>query len=317
MGRLTLGIDMDEEDVKIFCEMGFKYYSYAGKNRRPSPKEIGRQLGLDEKTVRKRVRSMEKEGFIQFYRAIPNPSLFDLPLLCTCGFRAQDILAKQQIVQKLLRAPYILEVGDFMGETIGVSLAALSEEDAQWKIKDLSSLAGVPSTPSFPPRRFPSPSVTPNRIDWELIRALRYDAIKPTNEIAAELGLTYRTAEYRISRLLDSQAFFVRAFVNASDSKGILFYSLFLELDEKVHERVKHELLDKHRGRLWFEFSPPVPLIILNMFATSVGEAEDNLLDALSHPGVRGGSLTLIKGMVEPVRPSWIDRLVEQRISTP
>ena len=312
-----MGFEMDDEDVKIFCEMGFKYYSYGGKNRRPSPKEIGRQLGLDEKTVRKRVRSMEKEGFIQFYRAIPNPSLFDLPFLCTCGFRAQDILTKQQTVRKLVRSPYVLEVGDFMGETIGVSLAALSELDAQEKIKELSELTGgVPTPPIFPPRRFPNPSITPNRIDWELIRALRYDAIKPTNEIAGELGLTYRTAEYRISRLLDSQVFFVRAFVDASDSKGILFYSLFLELDEKTHERIKRELLEKHHDRLWFEFSPPTPIIILNMFATSVGEAEDNLLDALSHPGVRGGSLTLIKGMVEPVRPSWIDRLVEQRIAT-
>ncbi len=305
---------MDAIDVKIFCEMGFKYYGYTGKNRRPSPKEIGTKLGLDEKTVWSRVRKMEKEGFIKSYRAIPNPCLFGLPLLCTYGFRASDLLSKQRAVQNLREASGILDVGDFLGETIGVTLVASSEEDAEQRIKGLSEQIGLPSMPFIPPHRFPTPGTTPNRMDWQLIKVLRYNAVRPTTDVSKELGITHRTAEYRISKLLESQVFFVRAFINARDPKGIVLYSLVLDLDEREYERVRHGILEKCKERLWFEFSPPAPMVILNMFSTSVGEPEDNLLEILSQPGVRGGSLTIIKGWLEPTPPSWIDRMLEGKI---
>ncbi len=306
---------LDETDVKIFCEMGFKYYGYTGKNRRPSPKEIGAKLGLDEKTVRARVSRMEIEGFIQSYKAIPNPFLFQRPLLCTYGFRAPDVLAKQRALQKLLQVPDILDIGDFLGETVGVNFVASSEQAAEQKIKELSELIGLAGMPFIPPRSFPSTTAIPNRLDWQLIKALRHDAVRPTTEIAKELGITYRTAEYRISRLLEARAFFLRAFINARDPKGIVLYSLFLELDPQGHEGLRRELLERYRNRLWFEFSPPSPIIIMNLFATSVGEAEDKLLESLSQPGVRRGSLTIIKGWIEPTLPSWIDWLLEEKIA--
>jgi DNA-binding Lrp family transcriptional regulator len=194
-------------------------------------------------------------------------------------------------------------------------LVASSDEDAEKRIKEMSDHIGLPSMPFIPPRRFPSPAATPNKLDWQLIKALRYNSIRPTTEVAEELGITHRAAEYHISRLLESQVFFMRAFVNAKDPKGIVLYSLFLELDESAHEKVKGELLQKFKDRLWFEFSPPAPMIIVNLFATSVGEPEDRLLETLSHPGVRGGSLTIIKGWIEPNLPSWIDRSLEEKIT--
>jgi len=301
-------------DVKIFCEMGFAYYAYTSKHRRPSSKEIGRKLGLDEKTVRLRVDRMEKEGFIHSYQAIPNPCLFQLPIHGTYGFRVPNVLAKQLAIQKLLQAQGIIEVGDFLGETLALDLAASSEQDAETRIKEISELIGFPSILWLPPRPFPDSRTIPDRLDWELIKALRYDAIRPTTEIAKELGVTYRIAEYRISKLLEAQVLFLRAFTNPRDSKGIVLFSLSLELDEERHEVVKHDLLERHKGRLWFEFSPPVPFIVMNMFATSLGEAEDILLESLEQQGVRSGSLTFIKRMLVPSPPSWIDRLVEQRI---
>ncbi len=308
---------MDAKDVRIFCEMGFKYYNYTGKSRRPSPKEIGKKLGLDEKTVRSRTRRMEREGFIQYYQAIPNPSLFHLPLLCTVGFRTPGLLAKHEALVKLREAPGIVDIQDFLGETIGVSLAASSDQDSQQKVQGLSDLIGAPSFPFIPPRNFPNTTASPDKLDWQLIKALRYDATRQTKEIAKEIGATYRTVEYRISRLLDSRAFFMRAIVNARDPKGIVFYSVALELQVQSNDeqRVKSELRERYRDQLWWEFSPPGPMIILNMFATSVGEAEDKLLDALGRPRVRGGSISIFKSWIEPAKPSWIDHSIEEKIA--
>ena len=54
---------MDAKDVRIFCEMAFKSPKFnAFRDRHISPSGIGRNIGLDEKTVRVRVRRMEDEG---------------------------------------------------------------------------------------------------------------------------------------------------------------------------------------------------------------------------------------------------------------
>ncbi|HEY6237663.1 MAG TPA: winged helix-turn-helix transcriptional regulator, partial [Thermoplasmata archaeon] len=60
---------MDDQDVRIFCEMAFREGSYNTLgDRQPSLSGIGRRLGLDEKTIRSRVRRMEKDGFIRYYQ---------------------------------------------------------------------------------------------------------------------------------------------------------------------------------------------------------------------------------------------------------
>lgn len=63
---------MDAKDVWIFCEIAFKGIDYDSfTDRRVSPSAIGRKLGLDEKTVRSRVKKMENDGFIKYIRLCP------------------------------------------------------------------------------------------------------------------------------------------------------------------------------------------------------------------------------------------------------
>ena len=70
---------MDAKDVRIFCEIAFKGLDYDSfTDRRVSPLAIGRKLGLDEKTVRVRVKKMEDDGFIKYYQAMPSLALFQL-----------------------------------------------------------------------------------------------------------------------------------------------------------------------------------------------------------------------------------------------
>jgi hypothetical protein len=116
------------------------------------------------------------------------------------------------------------------------------------------------------------------------MKALRYDALRPTGEIANEIGITYRMAEYTIAKLLRSRSLFIRAIVNSKDPKGILFYSLVLELDNAMQERQKQEIAEAYAERTWWSFLPPGPMMVLNLFATSIGETEDQTLDASAGP---------------------------------
>src|SRR3989442_573118 len=197
---------MDSTDVLIFCEMSFKYFDYSGGKRRPSSKGIGEKLGLDERTVRLRIRKMEREGFIRYYQTIPNLRLLGQPLAYLFNFQTTDITTKQRAIAMIREADDIIDIADYLGESFGVTISAASEEDAQQTIAKLSRKIGVPRLGLLPPRQFPSLMRTLGKLDWELVRSLRYDALKTTREVARETGSTHRMADYAIGRLFESQA---------------------------------------------------------------------------------------------------------------
>ena len=305
---------MDSTDVLIFCEMSFKYFDYPGKNRRPSPRLIGSKLGLDERTVRIRTRRMEHEGFIQYYQTIPNLCLFDRPVASLCNFRASSVSEKQRALEKARDVNDVIDISDFLGETFGITISGSSDEDLNKKAARIASQINMSQFQLTPPRQFPTPRRSMEKLDWQLVQSLRYDALRPTKEIADDLGITYRMAEYRLGKLFESLALSTRAIINARDPKGIIFYSLNLSLNAEKSTPIMRRLRASYGNRLWWHFNPPGPTVVLFLFATSIGRAEDDLLQALHSPGVRDGSLTVFKGWVEPRRPSWIDGQIGERI---
>ncbi len=310
-----MNADLDTLDVLIFCEMSFKYFDYAGKDRRTSPKEIGAKLGVDERTVRLRVDKLEKEGFIQYYQIVPNLRLLDRPLASLCNLQTSSLSDKKKAIESLRHADDIIDIADFLGENFGITISSSTEEEAHKTAQKLAERAGLSQFQLLPPREFPRIEKSLNKLDWQLVKALRYDAQIPTIEIAKNLGVTYRMTDYGIRRLFESRTISVRAIINARDPKGLLFYSVNLVVDEPKRANITRELRKAFGKRVWWAPDNPGPFLILYLFANSVGRAEDDLLDALSKPGVASGSMTLFKGWVEPSKPSWIDRALDAKIN--
>ncbi len=307
---------VDRTDIQIFCEMGYKNLDYAARNRRPSPRRIGKRLDLHERTIRRRVRKMEDEGFIESYESLPNFEVLGLPFSCICLFRAADIVTKRGAMEQLrAEAEGVVEIVDYVGERFVVHVAASSEREANARFADIAGLFNTTETTPFPPSEFPACRRRPDRLDWRLIQALRYDALRHTDEIADEVGITYRMAEYRMGRLLASRALLVRAILNQRNPGGVIFYGVFLKLEEGRADWVKRELSAKYRDRIWGVFPLPGPGVAFSLFATSVVEADEDLFEALSLPGVTDGALEFNKGRLEPTKPNWIDRLLEERVS--
>src|SRR5215472_13808527 len=91
---------MDAKDVRIFCEIAFKNPSVNELGGRDiSPSGIGRNLGLDEKTVRVRIKKMEEDGFIKSYQAIPSFALFGLKTIASYRFEALNVLTKHHVIE--------------------------------------------------------------------------------------------------------------------------------------------------------------------------------------------------------------------------
>ena len=305
---------MDAKDVRIFCEIAFRDLSYnASTQRHVSPTEIGRKLMLDEKTVRARIKKMEDEGFIKYYQAMPSLALFGLGSISLFRFEAFNLVTKQKVIQSVRKIPKVVEVVDYIGPTVSVDISGATADEVK-SSADLIAGRFELTKLSLGLRTVRDPGLHIDRLDWQLIQTLRYDARMTAADIADSLGITPRMAEYRIKKLLDSGALLIRAVVDTQKQAGLIFYEMELSVDDARRGKVINGLREEHGEKLWSVNSPSPGIVLANMFGFTLGESEDSALAALKFEGVKYCHLLILKEVLEPPRPNWVDSLIEKKV---
>jgi DNA-binding Lrp family transcriptional regulator len=307
---------LDSKDVRIFCEIAFKGLDYDSfTDRRVSPLAIGRKLGIDEKTVRVRVKKMEDDGFIKYYQAMPSLALFQLKNMSTYRFEALNIATKHRVIEYVQELPFIVEANDYLGQVVSVSITGTSSEVID---KVASRLAY-----RFELNRWllgghiiREPISAVDRLDWQIIQELRYDALSGAKELSESLSLTPRMVEYRIKKLLSSDMLLVRAIINSQKQQGLIFYELEMSVDETKRYEVIKRLSEIYAEKLWSVRTLAAGILLANIFAFTLAEPEEAYVNTLKLNGVRSCSLFIFKEMVEPKRPNWMDGLIEQKIAS-
>ncbi|MGA7898483.1 MAG: winged helix-turn-helix transcriptional regulator [Nitrososphaeraceae archaeon] len=307
---------MDAKDVRIFCEIAFKGLDYDSfTDRRVSPLAIGRKLGLDEKTVRVRVKKMEDEGFIKYYQAMPSLALFQLKNMNTYRFEALNIATKHRVIQQLQGIPFIVEAIDYLGQIVSVSITGTSSEEIDQVASGLASRFELYKW-ILGSHIIREPVSDADTLDWQIIQELRYDAMSGVKEISKSLSITPRMVEYRIKKLLGSDMLLVRAIINGQKQQGLIFYELEMSVDETKRYEVIKRLSEIYAEKLWSVRTLAAGVLLANFFAFTLAEPEEAYVNTLKVEGVRSCSLFIFKETVEPKRPNWMDGLIEQKIAS-
>ncbi len=308
---------MDAKDVRIFCEMAFKNPSFnAFHDRHISPSGIGRNVGLDEKTVRVRVRKMEDDGFIKYYQALPSLALFGLTTVTSYRFEALNLPTKHRVVEHIQRVPHVVEAFDYIGPYVTINIAGTSPEDVQTVADSIASRYELNQL------RLGEQTVTqatflPDKLDWQIMHKLRYDARCTTRDVAKALSITPRMAEYRIRKLLNSGTMLVRAMIDPRKQQGLIFYELELTIHEEKQSSIARQLEKSQGEKLWLIRESRGGTLLANLFGFSLGEPEEAAMNALKIEGVRACTPFILKEMIEPQGPNWIDSIIEQEIGEP
>ena len=307
---------MDAKDVRIFCEIAFKGLDYDSfTDRRVSPLAIGRKLGLDEKTVRVRVKKMEDDGFIKYYQAMPSLALFQLKNMNTYRFEALNIATKQRVIEHIQELTYIVEAIDYLGQVVSVSMTGTSSEEIDQVASGLANTFELYKW-ILGSRIIKKPVSVADRLDWQIIQELRYDALSSVKELSESLSITPRMVEYRIKKLLASEMLLVRAIINSQKQQGLIFYELEMSVDETKGYEVIKQLSEIYAEKLWSVRTLAAGVLLANFFAFTLAEPEEAYVNALKLEGVRSCSLFIFKEIVEPKRPNWMDGLIEQKIAS-
>jgi len=292
-----------------FADPSYKEF----EKRHPSAAALGRRLGLDKKTVRVRVNRMEESGFIKYYQATPNLSLFGMHVVSLFRFEALNLPTKNAIVNHLHEVPGLVESSDYIGPFLAANITGATREEARKGADYLASRYEL-GTAVLGSRQIRDSVSRLDSLDWRVIKSLRYDARSSDRDLAEELSVTERMAGYRISRLLRSGAIQTKAVIDPRRQAGLLFYELELTIDPQRRDAVSRWLRGKYGEKLWNLSSPTADVILASLFCFSIAEPEESVMEVLRVEGVRRCLLFILKEIIEPKRPNWIDSAIESRI---
>ena len=303
---------MDILDVRIFCAMGFcQNLPPSGPlDRRPSPGVIARNLGLDIRAVKARIKRMEAEGFIKHYQVLPNYDA--LGLACSVyAIRFDNPAAKREAVSKLRLVDGVVGV-DEMANSMMVSLVFPAPSELQRQVALVKELIKVEPTKAYD-IAMPRVQTKLSQTDWLIIKSLRYDALKPAKRIAEELGITVRTVNNRLQRLIRQRAFFIVPIVSVEKVAHLIFYAMFFFLDESRRKEAVRGILESFTNRSFNQVLRESGPIVFFMFAERMSECEDSHIAA---KGIDGVMMVLMDFYRESHDFSeCIDRLIGQKVA--
>ena len=298
--------------MRILLEMAFKDSGYPGSaERQASPSIVGKRLSLDEKTVRLRVKRMEDDGFIKYYQAVPSLALFGLSHVGLFRFEAHNLTTKLRALEYAHQFPGVVEASDYLGSSISMRLSAASAEEVQRSADEITKRFELHKL-SFGDSELRPPLYQPDRLDWKIIQNLRYDAHASIKEVADAFSITPRMAQYRITKLLKSGNLVVRAVINTQKQGGLVFYELEVSVDEARVSGVVRQLRETYGEKLW-STQASKGMLLVNLFGFTLGDPEEAAVRSLGIGGVGRCVLFILKEVIEPRRPNWIDDLIEKK----
>jgi DNA-binding Lrp family transcriptional regulator len=204
-----------------------------------------------------------------------------------------------------------VDVFDMLGPSFLATFAARSPDDVEKTVDGFVGRFRLKIVMRLGDRVTKDPLAVPDRLEWRIIQKLRHDALRPTSRIADELSITPRMVDYRISKLLESGALFVRAAISAEKQRGLVFYGLVIFVDEPRHSDLVEAVREMFGVYLWSLLTPKTGVILANLFALTPNEPEEAVMNALRLKGVKQCLLSIFKQTIEPERPNWIDRRIE------
>src|SRR5579862_2820778 len=179
----------DDLDVRIFKELGSP--SSRQWNVRETYSNIARRIGVDEETVRRRVKRAEKLGSVTGYRMMVNPHLIECEA-AGIDLQVADEKRKEEFVDEIRRIDGVIKILDFRGRGLQVTLYYPSEDVLQRKAELIKSICGPSEDPTLWKMEFPRSNVKLTTTDWKIVQNMLEDARKSLATVSRSTGVSVR-----------------------------------------------------------------------------------------------------------------------------
>jgi DNA-binding Lrp family transcriptional regulator len=304
---------LDELDFQIFKAIEFRPFGeHAGDLSRLSPWVIAKKIGADGNTVKLRLEKMKKSGFIHYFQIYPNFRLLGMSGAAYL-FDSGDVLAKREVIEKCALVDGVTEIHNFIGSNFCIDFAFLDPNDEARRLRLFRELTGCDSPERFYERVMPSVDIDLTNLDWRIIKALRYNALKPLSSVAKEVGVSAKTARKRFDRMAKNNAIIIAPLVNPAEIPNTITHVILLYPDPERREQVVARAMAEFGPACFLARTAPPGNAMICLAARTLAETEENLIKARKLDGMKDAKLLVLREIREYTQ--WVDSAIERRIA--
>ncbi len=234
---------LDELDVKIIKELGnpnsFQW------NVRESYSNIAERIGVDDETVRRRVKQYERQGSVPGWKMMINPYLIGCRA-ANIHCEVEDQRRKPDVITELKELDGMVKILNFHGSGLLLTLYFHNAETLKDRVHSIASVTDCPD-PKVWELAFPESYIRTRNTDWRIIGAMVEDARRSLKVISEAVGLSVRTVEKRLNELSESYALYLQGTPNFRKFAGLSCVFMVFCQDEKEKRAVDHTILSRVR----------------------------------------------------------------------
>lgn len=297
----------DTLDLRITREIGAPQSTQW--NARESYASIAKRVGVDEETVRKRIKRQEKLGILQGWRAAIHPNLIDCVDVYV-DLEVGNIERKDEIISQLKFLEGVVVITNFEERGLSVLFYTEPGEALSRKIQLIRTMCGADESiwASFLP---PCDMKKPSETDWRIIWSMRNDPRKNLSEIAKEARVTTKTVNRRLSFLTEHRALFLMGLPNFRQTTGITGNFLIFSPDRNRKYAVSESVISKFENTAFT--AAAANYLMFNIYFHNLSEAEISYAWIKKVEGVERVKMRIMKDLI--FLSDWLDEQMKKRFT--
>jgi DNA-binding Lrp family transcriptional regulator len=277
---------------------------------RESYASIAEKIGVDEETVRRRVKRARESGFLKGWKLFLNPHLIGLE---STGMQLEidDEERKAAVISQVEQIDGVVILIDFHGRALRIILYYESESDLDRKIQQIGSICGNDKLLRWK-GGFPASDLKMKRTDWQIVKAFRKDPRRSPSEVAAEVGVSARTVKRRLTVMTENNSIFMLPELDYDKSLGVASDFLIVCPDEAKRSEVDKQMRAR-LDRVVFSLTEVKGFSIFAMICTNLFESEEIQKWIKGLDGVSEVRVDIMRENI--LVDKWLDEEIEKRLS--
>jgi DNA-binding Lrp family transcriptional regulator len=301
---------MDDLDVRIFRELGSP--NSLQWNVRETYSGIAKKIGVDEETVRRRLKRAEKLGSVIGWKMMPNPHLIGCECVCV-DLDLKNEESKERVIRKLNQVDGIVKILDFRGSGLQLTVYYPSEMVFKATREQIRSTCDPRNEPVLWKIHFPSPdSYKLKTIDWMIIQEMLADARKSIDPVSKSIGASVRTVSRRLNALIEEYAVYLQGTPSFENFSGLSCVFLVFCPDLTKKRRADQAVLDRMPRIEIFNTSAEQYSTFVTIF-DNLAEADELMKFVKALDGVMSVKMSIMKQLI--LIQTWLKQEIVKRIS--
>ena len=259
-------------------------------------RSIARDLGVDQGTVRSRMKRLQERHVLRGWLLGLSPGLTGHDV-GQAWLLVKPEAEKGPLVDRLLSAPEVERVCVYLGPKVSLLFLVRKGADPSEAVKGIADRIG----PSWSLHRggvIPIPTYPLTETDSSIVRALRKDPWKPFPEVAREVGVSSRTVVRRVAKLSQDGAIYMLPVIDLDALHGVIPMELVVEYESIASRPMANSSIASYVGEELVFSDTTGPLGYFALVVPTLSSMERVEAWVRKQQGVAGAHADALQGVV-------------------